>query len=238
MKRLRCLIIGSSMTMPSFDMTYENTWTYKLIRRYPNIDFIDKNRRSSSVRRLITEGALEKGYDLLEYYKPDFVITQIGITDCSPRLLKRESIITKMINQLPFSKFIYDIVRKTKGRTISCCDIDKETFYDCLSQYAERARKSDTHVFCIRIAHNGPSVIKKSPHMNEAIDLYNKEFDRLAANFSNVSVFDPFPKDADMRQLRIKDDIHPNVKGSDIIFQSIVNAIEPYIQEKLNTDEA
>ena len=68
MKNLRCIVIGSSMTMPSFDLQYEKTWHYQLIKRYPNVEFIDKNTRSSSVRRLVKEGALSKGYDLLEYY--------------------------------------------------------------------------------------------------------------------------------------------------------------------------
>lgn len=230
MKNLRCIVVGSSMTMPSFDLNYEQTWLYKLIKHYPNIEFIDKNTRSSSVRRLVTEGALSKGYDLLEYYAPDFIITQIGIADCSPRLLKREAFSTKLINAMPFSNWIYNIVRKTKGRTISCCDIDTTTFYKCLETYAERASQSQTQIFCIKIAHTGTGVVKKSPHMLEAIDLYNKEFDKLAASFNNVTLITPFPEDANLQELLIKDEIHPNEKGSEIIFQNIVNAIEPYLR--------
>ncbi len=237
MKDLRCIVVGSSMTMPSFDLKYEQTWLYKLIKRYPNIEFIDKNTRSSSVRRLVTEGALSKGYDLLEYYTPDFIITQIGIADCSPRLLKREALSTKFINMMPFSTFIYNIVRKTKGRTISCCDIDTTTFYKCLETYAKRASQSQTHLFCIKIAHTGAGVVKKSPHMIEAIDLYNKEFDKLAANFNNVSIITPFPEDVNLQELLIKDEIHPNEKGADIILQNIVNAIEPYLEIKMNENE-
>lgn len=238
MKNLRCIVIGSSMTMPSFDLDYEHTWLYKLIKRFPNIEFIDKNSRSSSVRRLVKEGALSKGYDLLEYYSPDFIITQIGIADCSPRLLKREALSTKLINKLPFSKWIYDLVRKTKGRTISCCDIDTVTFYKCLETYAERAKNKNVHVFCIKIAHTGVSVIKKSPHMIEAIDLYNKEFDKLASNFSNVTVIDPFLEDVDIQPLLIKDDIHPNEQGSEVIFQNIVKSIEPYVELKMKENNA
>lgn len=221
------------MTMPSFDLKYEDTWHYKLIDKYPNVEFIDKNTRSSSVRRLVTEGALSKGYDLLEYYSPDFIITQIGIADCSPRLLKRESYLTKIINTLPFSKFIYNIVRKTKGRTISCADIDTKKFYSCLAAYAERAMKQNVQIFCVKIAHTGRGVVKKSPHMIEAIDLYNEEFDKLAKNYPNVTIVTPFPDDVDIQELLIKDEIHPNKKGSDIIFSNIDNAISPYIKSRL-----
>lgn len=235
MKKLRCIIIGSSMTMPSFDLKYEDTWQYKLIEKYPNVEFIDKNTRSSSVRRLITEGALSKGYDLLEYYSPDFIITQIGIADCSPRLLKRESLLTKIINKLPFSKFIYNIVRKTKGRTISCADIDTKKFYSCLAAYAERAMRQNVQIFCVKIAHTGVGVVKKSPHMIEAIDLYNKEFEKLAENYSNVTIINPFPENVDIQELLIKDEIHPNEKGSEIIFSSIDSVIAPFIKSKTHS---
>lgn len=223
------------MSMPSFDLLYEDTWVYKIISKYPEIEFIDKCRRSSSARRLITEGSLGKGFDLLEYYRPDFVITHFGITDCAPRLLKREASLTKLINILPFSRFVYNIIRKTKGRTISCADITKETFYNCFSAYAERAMKQNIHVFCVKIAHTGRGVVKKSPHMNEAVDLYNKEFDRLAENYSNVTIINPFPEDVDIQELLIKDEIHPNEKGSEIIFSSINRAVAPFIESKTHS---
>lgn len=217
------------MCMPSMEVDYEDTWPYMIITKYPNILFIDKNKRSPSARRLITEGALSKGYDLLEYYKPDFVITHLGITDCAPRLLKREALYTKIINQLPFSKLVYDFVRKTKGRTISCCDISSTTFYNCFAQYAERAKKINTQVFCVKIAHVGDGVVKKSPHINESVDLFNQEFDRLEANFDNVKTIDPFPVEADLREFYTNDEIHMNLRGTEIMFSRIVKAIEPYL---------
>lgn len=232
MSKLRCIVIGSSMAMPSNDLGYEKTWLYKLIKKYPSVEFIDKNTRSSSVRRLVKEGALNNGYDLLEYYSPDFVIMQIGISDCSPRLLKREALSTKFINTLPFSKLIYDFVRKTKGRTISCCDINTETFYNCLAAYAERAKNNGVRLFCIKIAYTGDCVVKKSPHMIESINLYNKEFDKLAACFDNVSVINPLPDFESIEDLFLSDGIHLNEKGTDIVFQNIVSAIDSFIISK------
>ena len=217
------------MCMPSTEVDYESTWPYMIISKYPNIHFIDKNRRSSSARRLVSEGALSKGFDLLEYYKPDFVITHFGITDCAPRLLKREALYTKIVNRLPFSKLIYDFVRKTKGRTISCCDIDNTTFYNCFAQYAERAEKMNTQVFCVKIAHVGSGVVKKSPHINESVDLYNKEFDRLEASFNNVKVIDPFPIGDDLRKYYTKDEIHINQRGAEVVFSRLINVLEPYL---------
>ena len=133
---MRCIIVGDSMAMPTMELKYSETWVYLLKQDFPQIDIIDKSRRSSSVRRLIPEGQNSKGYDLLEFYSPNIVILQLGITDVAPRLLHRESLITKCINHLPppISKLIYNVVRKVKGRTISCADVKPNEFYFCLSE--------------------------------------------------------------------------------------------------------
>lgn len=226
---MRCLIIGSSKSMPSLELKYENTWVYRLIKIFLDIEFIDKNHRSSSARRLVTEGALAKGYDLLEFYNPDCVITHFGITDSYPRLLKREAIITRFINHLPrpISNLIYDIVRKTKGRTISCCDISPQQFKDCFGQYCNRAKKQGVHVFIVKIAYCNDKVIQKSPHVIEAINLYNAQLDEVANMFNNVSTITPLPADADLNSpiFLQTDGIHLTAKGSEIVFNNIKNAI-------------
>lgn len=232
---MRCIIVGSSMAMPSLQLSYEDTWVYKLIKIYKDSEFVDKSRRSSSVRRLVSEGQNSLGYDLLEFYNPNFVILQIGITDASPRLLPRGKLYTKIINKLPFSKFIYNIVRKTKGRTISCADLTQEQFYDCLSKYAKRALDLGIDVYCIKIAHCGSKVIKVSPHMNEAIDLYNKMYDKLSCEFDNVQLITPFAgyDESKLDDILQSDHIHLTPKGCDIVLNNILSVIrfEDYIKK-------
>ena len=225
---MRCLVIGSSMSMPSCELKYEDTWLYRLIKTFPDIEFIDKNRRSSSACRLTTEGMCANGYDLLELYNPDFIITQIGATDAFPRLLKRHAIGTKLINHLPrfISNQIYNLIRKTKGRTISCADLTTEQFYNYFSAYCNRAQKLGTHVFCIKIAHCNDKVLRKSPHAIEAIDLYNTIFDHLQTEFDNVTAIEPLPLNLDLNaNIMQTDGIHLTAKGSEIVFNNIKNAI-------------
>lgn len=231
---MRCVIVGSSMSMPSLQLSYENTWIYKLNNIYKDIEFIDKSSRSSSVRRLVSEGQKSLGYDLLEFYSPDFVILQLGITDASPRLLPREKLYTKIINKLPFSEFIYNIVRKTKGRTISCADLTPEQFYDCLSKYAKRALDLGVDVYCIKIAHCGSKVLKVSPHMNEAIDLYNGMYDKLSSNFKNVKTIVPFAgyDESKLDDILQTDHIHLTPKGSDIVLNNILSVVKKSYVEK------
>lgn len=233
---MRCLLIGASMSMPSSELAYEDTWVYKIIRTFPDIEFIDKCRRSSSATRLVTEGQNGKGYDLLEQYTPDFVITHFGITDSYPRLLKRNSLTTRLINRLPrfISNFIYNIVRKTKGRTLSCSDLSPSEFHKYFAQYCKRAENLGIHVFCVKIAYCNDIVLRKSPKVTEAVDIYNQVFDRLEREFSNVTIITPLPLDLDLNNYDIlqSDGIHLTAKGSDLVFQNILNAVTCFLKEQ------
>ena len=224
---MRCIVIGESMPMPSFELKYEDTWLFRLKQFFLNVEIIDKCRRSSSVRRLVTEGQNALGYDLLEFYEPDFVILHLGLTDASPRLLPREALYTKIINRLPFSKFIYNIVRRTKGRTISCADLSPDAFYSCLSKYAKRAKAKGVIVYCIKIAYCGSKVLKVSPHMNEAIDLYNSLYDKLASEYSNVRLVQPLPSlsISELDKILQADAIHLTPQASCMVFENVKSAI-------------
>lgn len=223
----RCIVIGSSMSMPSLELKYEDTYLFKLKQYFSDIEFIDKCRRSSSVQRLVSEGQNSLGFDLLEFYNPNFVILHLGATDAAPRLLPRKKTWTKFINLLPFSGIIYDFVRKTKGRTISCADLSPDAFYNCLEKYIKRAQNMGVIVFCIKIIHFGSKLVKASPHVNESFDLYNKQFEKLTNNFSNVKLINALPEMSisDIDQILQSDSMHLTSEGSLIVFENIKNAI-------------
>lgn len=236
---MRCLIVGASMPMPTFELKYEDTWLYRFMKSFPQLEVIDKCRRASSVERLVKEGMMSKGYDLLELYNPDFVILHIGLTDASPRLLPRKALFTKIINRLPFSKFIYNLVRKTKGRTMSCADLSPDQFYVCLEKYVTRAAERGVIVFCIKIAHCGSKVLKVSPEMNMAIDIYNSKYDELAANFANVKVVDPLSPMADdeLDSMLQTDGIHFMPKASNMCFENVKAAVIKEFGEIIANDK-
>jgi hypothetical protein len=98
--RLKILLIKDSMAMPRSEVLYEDTWPYLLACDYPNLHIIDKSCRASTTNRLVEEEGIKgisKGGDLLEFYMPDIVITQIGITDCTPRYFDRNKLFTKIL---------------------------------------------------------------------------------------------------------------------------------------------
>lgn len=226
---MRCLVIGSSMSLPTDELKFEDTWMYLLSKHYPHLNIIEKCKRSSSARRLTTEGPNASGKDTLEYYNPDFVITQIGATDAAPRLFKREALMTHIINHLPISKFIYNVARKTRGRVLANCDLSPELFKEQFNTYAKRAATIGTKVFIIEICKVTDKVIKVSPHYNECVEIFNSKLREVADENDNVTIIPSIRVEeiADFQH----DGIHHTASGQLKMFKNILNAVSPLISE-------
>tara|TARA_B110001452_G_scaffold119986_1_gene99552 strand:+ start:11406 stop:11687 length:282 start_codon:yes stop_codon:yes gene_type:complete len=93
---MRVLCIGDSTSLPGRSNKYEDTWIFKLKKRYTNWDFITFFKRALTTNVLIEMGGGDENYpnpegaDCLEHYLPDKVIIQLGIVDCAPRLLNNK----------------------------------------------------------------------------------------------------------------------------------------------------
>jgi hypothetical protein len=183
------------MTMPTEELSYDDTWQCHLVHDNPTIEIIDKNQRSSSARRLTTDGPKE-GKDNLEYYSPNISITQIGISDAAPRLLHRNGMLARILHHMPrkVSKFVYDLLRKYRGRQLKYCDLTPEEFRNHFDVYCKRADKIGVKVFMIEICHGTPKVLKSSPHYNECVDIFNKQLRKVAEENENaftIKVIEP-----------------------------------------------
>lgn len=234
---MRCIVVGDSLPMPSLELKYEDTWVHHFRKDFPTVEVIDKCARSSSVKRLVREGINSNGSDLLEIYEPDFVITHLGIVDAAPRLLPRNAIGTKLLNKFApplCKKMIYSLVRKIKGRTISCCDLNIEQFEGCLLKYAERAHRLKVPVFCIKISYCGSKVLGKSPKMNYSIDLYNAAYDRLAKKFDNVTLINPLPEMSvtELDEILQSDGLHHKARASAMVYERVKETITRNIDIK------
>lgn len=233
---MRVLIIGDSLVMPRLEYNYDETWLSCLVNHYPAVEFIDKSRRSSSVRRLMDDGAgagdSRRGADLLEYYNPDLVITQIGITDCSPRLLKRDKLYTKVINSLPrgVSNVIYNYIRRTKGRTLKNNDLTTEEFRNCWENYIKRANEIGTKILCILIAPAVGRFIAANPLVEESIRIYNQVLWDLSQQYTNFICILPFAK-LEMEEFALIDGYHVGARGHKALYKKLVSYIDEFIKE-------
>jgi lysophospholipase L1-like esterase len=219
------LVIGSSMTMPRLEVKFDETWLCSLFNYLPDYIIIDKSRRASTSERLINDGAgqkdIRRGADLLEYYNPSFVITQIGITDCAPRLLNKKSVFTKLLNSLPnfIKKRIYSFLKNNIKRKIENSDVNLLDFKKNWTDYLERALKIKTTVLAIKISKATSIVKEKSPEIETAINLYNGIYDELADEFSNFHILEPFTQE-EINKYAI-DEFHVSKEGHKALFKKI-----------------
>lgn len=94
----KIIIIGSSVSMPRNEVSYEDTWVSKFISTFNNFNIIDRCKRASLSTRLINEGgdtrdrSNPKGSDLLEFYKPNFSIIELAFEILPPnRIFKSKN---------------------------------------------------------------------------------------------------------------------------------------------------
>lgn len=221
----KILIIADSMAMPREEISYEKTWVYKLKIACPNFEFIDKTRRASTSERLVEEGGGNKniaiGADLLEYYKPQIVITQLGLADCAPRYYSLNSLFTRIINNLPkiFKNIYYSYKHKFSERRLKYAYVSPEKFKYNWENYIIRAIKIDVKVLSLPIAPVSKIFIKKSPEISKAIEIYNSilfDLEKKYSNFEVLRIFQNFNTDR-----CILDEMHFNENGHDFVFKEL-----------------
>jgi len=231
MKNNKLLIITDSVSMPRPGIPYESTWIYKLKKEFPNLDIIDKAARGSTSMRLVTEGG--GGVDLLETYMPDIVILQIGITECAPRLFKKHGVeyffMNKILTQKLRQKYI-DYIKLYRVRKAELADVPPVIFKKNLQNYCKRANDYGTKVLIIKILKATDLYIKKSPNIQQSIDLYNSIIDSVAAEFVNVTTLSPLQGHHNIDELCI-DELHINKAGHELYFLAISNRIKTLFLE-------
>lgn len=227
------LVIGSSMTMPRLEVGFKQTWLYNLIVNYPNFYTIDKSKRASTSNRLVNEGAgfkdKRRGADLLEYYQPNIIITQIGITDCAPRLLKNNSLFTKILNLSPnlIKSLIYKIIKKLKKRSIKNADVGLIKFESNWVNYIQRAAELNANIICILISRPTTLVQTKSPEISDAIQLYNSKLISFNSKYKNFYIIEPFTQE-EINEYAI-DEFHVSEDGHAVLFEKIKFKIDQII---------
>lgn len=222
---MRILVLGSSMTLPSDELTYNDTWLYRLGHEFPQLEVVDKCQRESSARRLNAEGPTKKGKDTLEYYAPDVVITQIGVTDAAPRLLKRNGMLARILHHTPrkISKMVYDFLRKHRGRQLKYCDLTPDQLQEQFDFYCKRAQKLGVKVFIIEICHATTKVTNVSPHYNECMDLFNSRLHKVTEANPNARIIEVISAD-DLSDFQT-DGIHLTASGQSKLFKNIIEAL-------------
>jgi lysophospholipase L1-like esterase len=214
---MRALIVGDSVSTPT-DVEYQLHWVHRIRDRYPGIEFIDRTENGSTTGRLDSKLSLE-------WYDPDFVVTQLGIVDCSPRYLHHveyEHLFAVVPHKV---RSMYEKVARTvRRRSPSRTWVSQATFEENLSDYYDRAHELDVPVYSIAILPAYEYMLEKSPYIQSNIDSYNGIYQNMADTFENVKVIGPFNCEK-FNKSHYSNGVHLNGKGHEILFQQITGEI-------------
>jgi len=231
MKKILC--IGDSLALPGHLNLYEDTWYYKLKQNLQGFDFTSYFKRMLTTNVLVTMGGgiegpdkFPKGADCLECFMPDVVILQLGIVDCSPRLLFKYE--KKIVNRLPRSlrnKYI-NLIKKFRKRSLSRIMIPISKFRNNIETYLERCVNNNVNqVIIIPIGVPDQRIIDRNPLINDSIKLFNDFYFQCQDYYNNVQVVQGL-KPATRFSNLYQDGYHLNSKGHDVLVQQLINSIE------------
>lgn len=219
-KRQRWLIIADSLALPRPGVRYEATWPYLLQERFIDWDWVNLANRSSTTRRLVTDG--DVGSDCLEAYAPDGVILHLGICDCAPRLYRHRSILQHLIFRLPssLSSKINRYVERILGRQISNAIVSADWFRANLENYLQRCNKSGTQVIALEIFPVGGEMLGKNPEITSQIVQYNRIYRELELLHANLRVLSVFEQDEKIDEFTV-DGYHLNDLGNEQVAMAL-----------------
>lgn len=221
MKRKKIIIITDSVSMPRPGIPYEDTWIYLVKKEFPDYDIIDRTGRGSTSTRLVTEGG--GGIDLLETYRPDLVILQLGMAECAPRLFNKRSLEFRVVSTMLPDRLRERYIARVKKRRVRSpliTDVSPEQFRKNITAYFERARGLSARVIVIPILPPTREYIRKSPHAPENVERYNQIYHETARIFPNVQIVDPFRNGVDINEISV-DELHIGPRGSEIVFAAL-----------------
>lgn len=234
----KIIIIGSSVSMPRNEVSYEDTWVSKFISTFNNFNVIDRCKRASLSKRLIDEGgdtrdrSNPKGSDLLEFYKPNFSIIELGIVDASPRYFKKNSLFERFL--ILVDKYVkinfWHYVKKYRKRKPENTLISPEDYKNNFESYITRAKKIGCLVVAFEILPPNRLFKSKNKHISKNIDHYNAILNDLEKQHDNFQLLRTTSSFVGFNTSDFVDELHPNNKGHEKLFQ-IINSFFLKINE-------
>lgn len=220
---MKVYCIGDSMGLPREEVLFEETWISMLVKERKDIDFIWNFQRSQTTRVLNSK-------DSLEYYKPDYIILQLGIVDCAPRLINRNSLFYKILTRIPlnFQNYIWKFIKRYKKRNKNTVDVNVYEFKNNLFNYLTRCRDCGVkNIFFILICTPDTSISEKSQDFIKNIRDYNSIVQNLVHEFEELICINPLNKNNVEKYPGIYvDGYHPSFIGNKIVYTQLSEIIK------------
>lgn len=215
--------------MPRSGIPYDKTWIYLLKQDLTDFDIIDRPMRGGTTNRLVTEGG--GGIDLLELYNPDFVIIQMGHSECAPRLFKKTGpehfFMHRVLPKKYLQKYI-SFIKRRRPRLPERTDIEHQVTEKNIRSYIQRCGQNETRLIYIKILKPTNLYISKSPFISQNVEKFNRMLENFASEYDFVTVIEPIKKHHDINSLCV-DEMHINPEGHMIYYMEISRTIKQFL---------
>lgn len=216
----RVAILTDSLGCPRPGLPAEQTWVDRCISAL--------GRDGRNVYPICRHGltASEMDFDYLHEIEPDFLIVQVGIVDACRRVyslgFKKILDVLPMLIASPFrlvgSKMHHQITRWT------------DTHYATLDEYEAAMRQlagiPRNGALFIGIAPPGPYLAKRTSHVTEDVERYNKGLREVVSATEGARYLDPYSDDAFSEELHLMDDGHHlTPSGNALIYDRVMETL-------------
>lgn len=220
-----CLVITDSVGFPRTEplTLFQNTWLGLLEEKLNQSGFfiVYFQKKGLSTEHIVRE--LNK---ILIYTKPDLIILQVGIVDCSPRVLKNSEL--NFLKKIPIiNSVVHRIIKKYYRQLSSLRNLSYIDPYLFKLNLEQIKRDFKNNIWCVLpIGLPCDAYIHKSPLIAERITIYNEILIQVFG-FSLVPDFLYFSKPI-LNNIYTDDNYHLNENGhhmySEIISRYLKNA--------------
>lgn len=241
----RIVVLGDSMAMPRVEgkdcVWWDETWPFllqqKLIKSNMQIDIINCSSRARTIDSICGQDFL----DHVTWKKPDFIVLEIGIVDCAPRIFskKEKALLNNSFMPACIKKYIIHLRSQkreiiTKRAPLAKVYTPPYQFKFYLQKFFSRLEELNRRIrlIVIPILANDSFMETKSPGFVSNVNIYNsilKEWCKVIG----ATWFDPSTIFMEQKKHTLfgSDGYHFNIKGH----CSIANLLYYYLLDILST---
>jgi len=224
-KKQRVVVVSDSLSMPRPDeliaLQFEETYPYLLTKELNNeYEVINRGKRSNTI---IDQCIDQNIYDDILFFFPKFVVVQLGIVDCAPRLF------SKRFGKYIIGQFSRHRLFLTKHFLIQDVPINKfSNLYDYLLSTIIEFGSIPITVNISRTSSHNES---RSYNFQQHIENYNRIILETANRHKAIHIDMYF--ESENNEILFPDGIHYNHLGSEIVANKIASEIKNYMEKSI-----
>ena len=202
-------------------ISIRDTYPFQLNELLGN-DFFVVNR-SKRGNTSVVQSSTQNLYDDIETSESKVIIIQIGICDCSPRIIsKYERVVLKYVLPKTIAKIYIKVKSKNRyffTKYLPMTYVSMALFEKCYEKILSSSLKLDgiVKVIVINIADTNLKNKNRSFNFAKNILKYNSIISKLVESKNNICLYDLYTRTKDRPELLLSDGIHIDLKAHEII---------------------